>query len=332
MERKTCLVTGTSGFIGSRLATALEAKGQNVYCLERYVAGKTIYNKHSIKTVFADLNDHFAIQQIIRTIKPEVVFHVAALSPVAYSYDHPREVLETNYLATVNLAETCMREAYLKHFLFAGTSEEYGNQTVFPIAEHASLFPNSPYSASKVAADMYLKYLHETYEFPVTVLRPFNTYGRTNDTHFLVESVIWQMLNGDTVNLGMEDPIRDLMYVSDHVNAYLACFEQPQQCIGETINFCTGKGWAIPKVAQLSAEILNWKGTINWNTLPKRPNDIMNLTGANAKARQLLGWKPEYELEEGLELTIGALKQQQPEVYDVVKCIPKSNANRSSCR
>jgi nucleoside-diphosphate-sugar epimerase len=311
MERRNCLVTGTSGFIGRKLALALEAKGQNVYCLERYVAGRTIYNKHLMKTVFADLNDHFAIQQIVRTLKPEVVFHVAALSPVAYSYDHPREVIETNYLATVNLAEACMREGYLTHFLFAGTSEEYGNQTVFPITEHASLLPNSPYSASKVAADTYLKYLHETYKFPVTVLRPFNTYGRTEDTHFLVENVISQMLNGNIVNLGMAEPIRDLMYVSDHVNAYLTCFEQQQQSIGEAINFCTGTGWAIPKVVQLIAEILSWKGTINWNTLPKRPNEIMNLTGSNLKAKKILSWTPKYSLEEGLRLTINALELKQ---------------------
>ena len=310
MERKNCLVTGTSGFIGRRLALALEAKGQNVYCLERYVAGRTIYNKHSIKTVFADLNDHFATQQVVRTIKPEVVFHVAALSPVAYSYDHPREVIETNYLATVNLAEACMREGYVKHFLFAGTSEEYGNQTVFPITESALLLPNSPYSASKVAADTYLKYLFETYGFPVTILRPFNTYGRTDDTHFLVENIIWQMLNSDTVNLGMEDPIRDLMYASDHINAYISCFDQPRESTGETFNFCTGKGWAIPKVVQLAAELLNWKGTINWDTIPKRPNEIMNLTGSSLKAKKMLSWKPKYTLEEGLKLTIDVLKQK----------------------
>jgi nucleoside-diphosphate-sugar epimerase len=294
MERKNCLVTGTSGFIGRKLALALEAKGQNVHCLERYVAGRTIYNKHSMKTVFADLNDHFAIQQVVRTTKPEVVFHVAALSPVAYSYDHPREVIETNYLATVNLAEACMREGYVKHFLFAATSEEYGNQTVFPITESAPLLPNSPYSASKVAADTYLKYLFETYGFPVTILRPFNTYGRTDDTHFLVENIIWQML----------------MYASDHINAYISCFDQPRESIGETFNFCTGKGWAIPKVVQLAAELLNWKGTINWDTIPKRPNEIMNLTGSNLKAKQILNWTPKYTLEEGLKLTIDALKHR----------------------
>ena len=310
MENKTCLVTGASGFIGRQLSRALKTNGQDVYCLERYVAGRTIYNKHPMKTVFADLNDHFAIQQIIKNVRPEVVFHVGALSPVAYSYDHPREVIETNYLATVNLAEACMYQDCVKHFLFAGTSEEYGNQDIFPIKEIAPLRPNSPYSASKVAADMYLQYLFETYRFPTTVLRPFNTFGRTDDTHFLVESIIYQMLNSDNINLGMQDPIRDLMHVSDHVKAYLTCFEQPQRCIGEAINFCTGEGWTIPKVVQLIANLLGWKGTVNWDTIPKRPNDIMNLTGSNAKAKQLLGWKPQHKLKDGLELTISALKQK----------------------
>jgi nucleoside-diphosphate-sugar epimerase len=118
------------------------------------------------------------------------------------------------------------------------------------------------------------------------------------------------MLNGDEINLGMESPIRDLMYVSDHINAYLACFEKPLKCVGEAINFCTGKGWTIPEVVQLIAEKLHWKGMVKWNTIPRRPNDILNLTGSNAKAKRLLGWVPEYSLEDGLELTISRLKSK----------------------
>ncbi len=310
MECQKCLVTGTTGFIGRRVAEALQQRGQDVFCLERYVAGRTIYNRTGLKTVFADLNDHFAIQQIVKSVKPEVVFHIAALSPVAYSYDHPREVNETNYLATINLAEACMRQGSLKHFLFAGTSEEYGNQDIFPIEESAPLWPNSPYSASKAASDVYLRYLHETFGFPVTVLRPFNTFGRMDNTHFLVETIIWQILTKQEVRLGMKEPIRDLIYVADHVNGYLACFEKPQKCIGEVINFCTGKGWRIPEVVDKIAAKLEWKGQVVWDMVPRRPNDILNLTGSNLKAKELLGWAPTFSLEAGLEKTIQGLKEK----------------------
>jgi nucleoside-diphosphate-sugar epimerase len=310
MEKKICLITGTSGFIGKQVALKLHEKGHDVYCLERYVAGRTIYNKHNLKTVFADLNDHFAVNQIIKELKPEVVFHIAAISPVAFSYKHPIEVNETNYLATINLAESCMRTGCLQHFLFAGTSEEYGNQTEFPIKESAPLLPNSPYSAAKVASDIYLNFMRESYEFPVTILRPFNTFGRVDDTHFLVENIITQMLNGKTVNLGMPEPIRDLMYLDDHVNAYLTCFENPTS-IGATFNFCTGVGWRIPDIVEMIAELLDWNGSVNWNTIPKRPNDIMNLTGSNMKAKTFLNWHPKFNLEDGLQLTIEKLKEKR---------------------
>ena len=308
-EPKRCLVTGTSGFIGREIAAQLLFLGHDVYGLERYVAGRTIHGEKKFKTVFADLNDHFSVNQVVKQFKPQVVFHVAALSPVAYSYNHPVDVNETNYIATVNLAETCMRENSLEHFLWAGTSEEYGNQTEFPIKESAELKPNSPYAASKVAADKYLQYLIETYAFPATIVRPFNTYGRTEDTHFLVESIIHQMLSGKTVNLGMKEPIRDLMYVADHVSAYLTCFAQQKLSVGETFNFCTGVGWSIPELVEMIASMVKWEnGFVNWDTIPKRPNDIITLIGSNSKAKRILKWMPEFTLEDGLKRTINQLK------------------------
>lgn len=310
-EKKVCLVTGSSGFIGRNLANKLNDLGHEVYGLERYVAGRTIYGEKKFQTVFADLNDHFAIKQVIHQVKPQVVFHVGALSAVAYSYNHPIDVNETNYLATINLAETCMREDCLEHFLWAGTSEEYGNQNEFPLFEDAPLLPNSPYSASKVAADIYLNYLIETYNFPATIVRPFNTYGRINDTHFLVESIIKQMLTGNTVNLGMKEPVRDLMYVSDHVNGYITCFEQPRESIGQVFNFCTGVGWSIPEIVANIALLLDWNGKVNWDTVPKRPNDIMTLIGSFDKAKHILGWTPQVNLNEGLKSIIQQMKDRR---------------------
>jgi nucleoside-diphosphate-sugar epimerase len=170
-------------------------EGHEVYSLERYVTGR--YVPGEAKAVFADLRDAFAVRKVVAEVQPEAVIHLASISPVAYSYDHPQEVFETNALGTITLAEACLREVrHFEHFLFAGTSEEYGNQDHFPITEKAELRPNSPYAVSKVAADKYLQYMRDAYDFPVTVLQPFNTYGRKDNTHFVVERTITQMLKG----------------------------------------------------------------------------------------------------------------------------------------
>lgn len=306
-ERKVCLVTGTSGFIGRRVANQLKALGHDVYGLERYVAGRTIYGAKQFKTVFADLNDHWGIKNMVHEIKPQAVFHIGALSPVAYSYNHPLDVNATNYLASINLAETCMRENSLEHFLWAGTSEEYGNQETVPISETAVLKPNSPYACSKVAFDVYLQYLFETYDFPGTIIRPFNTYGRMGDAHFLVESIITQMKQSKVLNLGMQEPVRDLMYVSDHVSAYITCFQKRKCCLQTAINFCTQVGWTMSELVEEIADLLNWRGQVNWGTIPKRPNDIITLIGCNNKAKALLGWEPKVPLREGLKKTISQL-------------------------
>lgn len=197
-----------------------------------------------------------------------------------------------------------MREVpHFKHFLFAGTSEEYGNQTEFPIKENAELRPNSPYAVSKVAADKYLQYMRDAYDFPVTVLRPFNTYGRKDNVHFVVERIITQMLQGKTVKLGDPTPERDLLYIDDHVNAYLTCLGN-EKAKGEVFNFCTGRSISIKELADLIAKLTGFKGEIMWNTIPARPLDIKKLVGSYEKAKRILGWEPKHTLEEGLKKTI----------------------------
>ncbi len=311
MKCEKILVTGGSGFIGAHLIHSLLDAGYDVYSLERYVTGRYVLGgNRTVKTVFGDLCDLFAIRKLVREIQPDAVCHLAAISAVAYSYDHPNEVLETNFLGTVNLAESCLREVpHFKHFLFAGTSEEYGNQDTFPIKETAELRPNSPYAVSKVAADKYLKYMHDAYGFPVTVLRNFNTYGRRDDTHFVVERTISQMLKGKVVKLGDPDPVRDFLYVDDHVDSYIRCLGN-EKAIGEAFNFCTGRGITIAQLVDLIKKLINFNGEVIWNTVPKRPLDIAKLVGDYAKAEKLLGWSPKYTLEKGLEFTIDFWKKK----------------------
>lgn len=306
------LVTGVSGFIAPHIANALALLGYKVYGLQRYVTGRTNYKTcSSVNTVFANLCDHMAIRQIIRDIRPDVVIHLAAMSPVSYSYDRYLEVNETNYVATVNLAEACYRYSEnLKQFIFAGTSEAYGNQNEFPILESASYYPNSPYACSKVAAIKYLKYMHEAYDFPVTIALPFNTYGRLGTTHFVVERILSQMLSSQKqLLLGDPEPVRDLLFRTDHVKGYLSVLLR-EESIGEKFNFCTGKGATIEELVDLCAEVTEWKGDIIWHTIPKRPLDIDCLIGDNSKAKQILNWIPEYSLREGLLRTARELQEQ----------------------
>jgi len=302
------LVTGGTGFIGSHLIPRLLSEGHEVYSLERYVTGRYVLGE--VKAVFADLRDAFAVRKVVREVQPEAVIHLASISPVSYSYDHPQEVFETNALGTINLAEACLREVHhFEHFLFAGTSEEYGNQEKFPITEEAELRPNSPYAVSKVAADKYLQYMKDAYDFPVTILRPFNTYGRKDNTHFVVERAITQMLKEKIVKLGDPNPVRDFLYVDDHVEAYLKCLDN-EKAKGEVFNFCTGRGVSIKELVELIAKLTGFEGEVIWGTIPARPLDIKKLVGSYEKANHTLGWRPTVTLEEGLRKTIDFWKRK----------------------
>jgi dTDP-glucose 4,6-dehydratase len=311
MDCEKILITGGSGFIGSHLIPKLSDMECDTYSLERYVTGRYVLGGHrTVKTIFGDLCDFFAIRKIVREIQPDAVIHLASISAVSYSYDHPHEVLQTNFLGTLNLAESCLREVpHFKHFLFAGTSEEYGNQETFPIKENAELHPNSPYSVSKVAAEQYLRYMHDAYDFPITILRNFNTYGRKDNTHFVVERTITQMLKENIIRLGDPSPIRDFLYIDDHVNSYLACLKN-EKAIGEVFNFCSGQGISIAQLVDLIKKITNFKGEVIWNTIPKRPLDIAKLIGDYSKAEKLLGWKPKHIIERGLEATVNFWKKR----------------------
>lgn len=311
MKYGKVLVTGGSGFIGGHLVPEILDAGHDVYSLERYVTGRCILGgRRMAKTVFADIRDYFIIRNLIRKIQPDAVIHLASISPVSYSFNHPNEVLETNLMGTVNLAESCLREApYFKHFLFAGTSEEYGNQETLPARENAELRPNSPYAASKVAADKYLRYMRDAYGFPVTILRNFNTYGRKDNTHFVVERTITQMLKEKVVTLGDPSPVRDFLYVDDHVSSYLTCLGN-EKAIGEVFNFCTGHGASISQLVDLIGKLTHFKGEVIWNTIPRRPLDIAKLVGDYSKAKKLLGWKPKYTLEEGLKVAVNFWKEK----------------------
>jgi nucleoside-diphosphate-sugar epimerase len=304
------LVTGATGFVGSRLLDRLAESGDHdLYSLQRYVAGREDLASGSDantlpKIVVCDLRDQAAVKSAVLRVQPEAVFHLASISPVSYSYDHPNEVMDVNLSGTINLAESCRREIPgLRHFLFASTSETYGNGPV-PKLEDTPHYPNSPYSVSKLAAEKYLLYMWQACKFPVTVLRAFNTYGRRDSSDFLVERMIVQMLRGDVVRLGDPAPARDLLYIDDHVDAYLACFSNPGAILGEVFNFCTGEKLTARSLAEKLRDLTGFRGQILWNTIPPRPLDIQVMYGDPSKAKTILGWEPKTKLEAGLSRTI----------------------------
>jgi nucleoside-diphosphate-sugar epimerase len=141
------------------------------------------------------------------------------------------------------------------------------------------------------------------YHFPMTILRNFNTYGRKDNTHYIVERSVVQMLQGKTVTLGDPTPSRDFLYVDDHVNSYLTCLRN-EKAIGEIFNFCTGQSVSIARLVEIVKEYVRFKGEIIWDSIPRRPLDIAHLTGDYSKAKRLLNWEPKVTLESGLRLTV----------------------------
>lgn len=309
------LVTGSTGFIGKELVAKLKDKYE-VHTLERYVTSRYSLDNNTINH-YANLTDYSAVKNIIREVKPDYVVHLAAISAVSFSYEHPIEVSEVDYIGSVNLAEACYKEVPdFKQFIFAGTSEEYGmtlQDINNKLTEDSPLIPNSPYAVAKVAFDNYLKYMGMAYHFPYTILRPFNTYGRKDNKHFFVERTITQMLVQDKVYLGDPLAVRDWMYVDDHVNGYLKTIGN-EKAIGAAINLCTGTGYTTKDTAELIAKLADYKGTIVWHSTPPRPLDARILIGDNSKAKKILGWEPTIALEEGLKKIINNWKAVKLEI------------------
>jgi dTDP-glucose 4,6-dehydratase len=302
------LLTGGTGFIGSALLQKLEQLGHEVYTLVRYVSGGR-YNYYGRRnSVFADIRDGEAVRKAVLSAKPEIVIHLAATTAVSFSFLNPADVFQVNTLGTIHLAEAS-REAGVEQMIFASTSEYYGNQKSFPIKEDAIPNATSPYAVSKIAAENYLWLMHRLYDFPVTVMRPFNSFGRANvdNRHYVVERAITGALEKGVINLHNPKPVREFVFREDHADAYL-CALGRKEAVGEAFNVCYGVGYTIEEMANKVAEIVSSKFSkmveINFMREPDRPMDIDKLVGDSTKIRRILGWKPKYNLETGLEKAI----------------------------
>lgn len=317
-------ITGMTGFLGEKLADKLLKNGheigtlaRNVSASDRPVASNTESmirgeKREGLSYYYGDLTDYLTIHDALNSFKPDVIVHLGAQTSVAYSFTHVNEVLNTNFLGTVNMAEATRRAVpKLKRFIFSGSVEEYGIQENFPTKETAELRAASPYGVAKIAAEKYLKYLYEAYGFPAIIFRNANSYGRKNNHQFVIESIIYQMYHGKPpIKLGDPKPERDFVFESDLLSAYeLAVENDNKKLLGESINIGTGKAISIKDLVGKIAKITNYDGQIKWNCFPKRALEIPKLQVDNTKAQRLLKWRPKITLDEGLKITATYFKK-----------------------
>ena len=305
------LVTGVTGFIGNALSKKLLEEGSIVYGLVRHTSNR-YYVPEGVRVVVGDLTDPMSMERVAKTVTPDIVVHVGALTPVSLSYDMPRTYAYVNYLGTVNLAEACNKYCEnLKAFIYASTSEVYGQNDCDKLKEDEPCYPNTPYAVAKYSGELYVrKYMVEAYDFPAFALRPFNTYGRAfvNQNHFVIEKLITMMLEGSPViYMGDGTAVRDFVFRDDHVNGYIRAIETALTDIdklqGKVFNISTGHGYTIQEVAKIIADEIGWDGDIYWDAII-RPADIKCLIGDNSLAKKYLDWEPKYDIVSGLQKAI----------------------------
>jgi GDP-mannose 4,6-dehydratase len=316
------LITGILGFIGSHLAEKLVNENYEVYGVVRRVANRNleVIKKilKDITLVNGDITDYVSIRNALKTTDPDVIVHLAALTPVRDSFERPFEYQEANFLGTMNVAHAILElpDPQTRRLIAASTAEVYGLQEKEPLKENLPLKPSSPYAVSKAAADLYLQMMSNTYDLNCIILRPANTYGRKFDTSFMVEYLVTSMLRGDRVYIGAPESIRDYMYVDDHVNAYLLAIKSAKSQ-GQVYNVGTGVGVSNKKLAELIAERIGYdKKRIVFGSYPPgypyRPpiSDQPYIVLDHTKIKKELNWTPKVSLENGIDKVISYFKNK----------------------
>jgi dTDP-glucose 4,6-dehydratase len=310
---KHVLVTGAGGFIGSHLTERLAELGATTRALVHYRADGSrgwldrSSRKEDIEILAGDVTDRDSVLQAMQQI--DVVFHLAALIAIPYSYHAPASYVRTNIEGTLNVLQAA-RSLGVGRVVHTSTSEVYGSALRVPISETHSLQAQSPYSATKIAADKLAEAFHLSYQLPVVTLRPFNTYGPRQSTRAIIPTIITQCLTGGTIRLGNLSPTRDLNYVADTVEGYLKAGVSPE-AIGRTINIGSGREISIKDLVELIGTLAGRRVEIEADAQRKRPDtsEVNRLLADNAMSRELLRWAPQVSLEEGLRRTIEWVKE-----------------------
>jgi NAD dependent epimerase/dehydratase len=302
------LVTGGEGFIGSHLVERLVREGAEVAALAYYNAfGQWGWLDSSevrgdIEILPGDVRDARRVEQAVDG--RDVVFHLAALIGIPYSYVAPESYIQTNVQGTYNVANACLR-AGVSRMVHTSTSEVYGTAITVPIAEDHPLQPQSPYSASKIGGDMMALSFHHAFELPVAVARPFNTYGPRQSTRAVIPTILSQLHAGATeIKLGTTTPTRDFNFVTDTVAGFLAIADC-DQALGQVVNVGSGREISIGDLVDLLIKITGRKARVVVDDDRLRPagSEVERLLCDNTRARDWAGWQPEVSLEDGLART-----------------------------
>ncbi len=316
------LTTGVFGFIGSHLAVKLVQEGFEVYGLTRRVANRNLDALSNILNdiilVSGDVSDYVSVRNTIRSVNPDVTFHLAALSPVRDSFERPFEYQQANYIGTMNVAHSILelQDPQTHKLIAASTAEVYGMQANEPLSEELPLHPSSPYAVSKAAGDLYLQMMFHSFNLNGTVLRPTNSYGRKFDTSFIIEYLVTEMLKGKKIYIGAPDSVRDYMYVDDHVNAYVLAMKDIK-AKGQVYNVGTTIGISNRELVRKIAKKIDFdeKNIVLGAYPPGYPyrplvSDQSSIVLDSHKIRNDLRWMPKTSLDKGLDIVIEYFKQR----------------------
>ena len=307
-ENQTVLVTGAGGFIGSHLVERLVALGARTRGLVQYNStGSWEWLddspvKDDVEVFLGDIRDPSSLREAFRGV--DVVFHLAALVAIPYSYQSPLSYIRTNVEGTLNVLQAALDfDASL--VVHTSTSEVFGTARYVPMDEAHPLQGQSPYAASKIGADKIAEAFHLSFELPVATIRPFNTYGPRQSARAVIPTIMSQALSEPVISLGNLLPLRDFNYVADTVEGFVRIAECPQ-AIGEVINIGSGREVAIGNLAETILKLMGKDIPIVSNGERIRPqaSEVDRLCADNTKASELIGWHPQYSLEKGLIETI----------------------------
>jgi NAD dependent epimerase/dehydratase len=325
--RKRVLVTGAGGFLGSHLSEALLELGADVTAMVHYNSRGDWANlellppssKASLKVIAGNIEDATFVSRQIKG--KEIVFHLAALIAIPFSYHAPLSYIRTNIEGTVNVLEA-VRTHEIERMVHTSTSEAYGTAIYTPIDEKHPLQGQSPYSASKIAADKLAESFHLSFGLPVSIIRPFNTFGPRQSARAVIPAIITQALTQSAISLGALDPVRDLSFVKDTVRGFIQVAES-ERSVGEVINVGAGWGITIGELAEKILGIMGLKKPVVMDEKRLRPDrsEVLRLVCDNRKARERIGWAPSYPFEQGLHDTIESIHRDihlyKPDQYTI---------------
>lgn len=309
------LVTGADGFIGSHLTEELVKQGHKVRAFVYYNSfnswgwldelSREIVNE--IDVFSGDIRDPNGVRESMKGI--DEVYHLAALIAIPFSYHFPDAYVDTNIKGTLNVLQAA-RYLETKKVMITSTSEVYGTAKYVPIDENHPFQGQSPYSATKIGADRLAESFYRSFNMPIVIVRPFNTYGPRQSARAVIPTIITQLLTGKKeIKLGSLTPTRDFNYVKDTVNGFIE-IAKSQKTIGEEINIATQQEISIGQLAKLIIEKINPSATIVCDEERLRPekSEVNRLLGSNKKIKELTNWKPEYTFEKGIDETIEFFK------------------------